>query len=208
MKYAAHFRLIAACLSMALACGGPAVNPETASTNALPELDGIPIYDAPLDAAPAEIQAGWHEYEIAKASVLPQTDNTSMEAINTWANEEFRPWIDLQTAAVNKLGRLPQESRSIDRVFASVLSADIMYAVAESLLAMPIPDEIQGAPEAEQLYIAAIVEQLRVVAATTHDLLSVCQDEAQQMTAPYNTWAQRCAEMDAQLQNETAEFQR
>lgn len=197
--------LLGCAFTLITACGGAST--EVSSPEVLPHVDNLVIYDVPIETAPTEVQTMWREYERAKTAVLPRPENTSMEALDTWANHDFLPWIDSQTAAVNHFGNLPQNERAIDRVFASVLSADILYGVVQALLDMPIPDEVRGNAQAERLYVSTIAEQLLAVAQTTRDLLSSCQESAQETTAPFNAWAQRCAEMSSQIQNEITEFQ-
>lgn len=189
------------------ACGGAPGSTTNPQTAALPHVDNLPIYDVPIDAAPAEVQAMWNEYNRARAVVLPQPTSTTLADLDAWVHRDFGPWLESQSSAVDRFSALPPNPRSIDHVFTTVLSADILYGVAQALLDMPVPDEIRGDAEAERIYISAIVEQLLAVSQTTRELLRMCQEHAQTMTAPYNAWNQRCAEMDAQIQNETAEFQ-
>ncbi len=189
---------LAPAVLFAVACGGAsAPAPAPAPADDRPRLDGVLVWDVPLDEASDDVRFVWESAQRVLAEAGPESPtDLSLDDYTEWMHANWSPWLESRVTVLQGLRErftALAEAGSRERIFAAVVAAYVYDDFAKRIEAMPVPIEVQGEPD----LVAAFAEQLRAQAAPAwrraRESFSQCVEWAPDAPPELARWGEACA---------------
>ncbi|MEM9068751.1 MAG: hypothetical protein AAGE52_09600 [Myxococcota bacterium] len=187
-----------------LGCGGtPAPPPDPAPREEVPppQLDGLPVYDAPENALPERVARVWAALQ-EQASVPYPSPSVTLSEYNHWVRDVFAEWVRRRLAALRRLEAdflSLSSGRALDQLFGSVAYATLYGSIATQIREIPTPPTIANDESLVAVFQRELDARASFVERRAEPALERCTQVAAAAPAPFQPWASVCRERAAAL---------
>jgi hypothetical protein len=161
-----------------------------------------PVY--PREALSPDLQELWTRVEEAVAVRPPEPPKAgSSEAINAWAEGEFRNWLLQRQAATDRALAATQALRTnplFERGMGTALFGYMYEDMAGSIRGAPVPESIAQDKELLDIYTSALTEHITPFAELSAKAYYACLALFVKLNDPqWGEWAYYCDERGAEV---------
>lgn len=163
-----------------------------AAAQRLPQLEGRPLWHAPLRDAPAEVRQAIAQHRDTRAARLrpPGRD------MGAWSRGVMQPWLLSTRSAIQEIERTLGAGNAPPswRLVGAILVADLYEHFALSLLDVPPPRELASDPEMVDAFTRTMRGTVDPILERAMEAFAACESLASTAPAPLDVWATRCRE--------------
>lgn len=171
--------------------------PAAAQRPRLPQLDGRPIWHAPLREAPAEVQRAVDLHRETRAARLRPTRGATGE----WSRTVMQPWLVQTRGAIEQLERTlaRDDAPPAQKLLGAILVADLYEHLGGELLTVSPPAGIAADAELSATFVRTLHESADPILERAASVFDQCAAMALSAPPPLDAWATRCRERGAAI---------
>jgi hypothetical protein len=181
--------------------------PSSTSMDLLPKIDGLPVWDQPLEKAPSRIRALLASLGAILSDRLTPPSSQDLEVRNAWHKSTFGPWqqrfqVRLRELATSRRSHVQVPEAPMTRLFGFVLRGEInRHLVSQYEVAgLATPPHTQTTPACTTLSVGNVYRD--AIAAYDN-----CAKIAPQAPLQLRSWTARCSKRRQEMQDGLRPFE-